>query len=107
MWYMNEERAMIRDMVRDFTENEVKPFVREMEEKDAYPHEIMRKAGELGILGLAYPESVGGQGQDFVNLGIALEEIAKESQCASLCFPVSLGPDRFVISEHRSSRKRF
>ena len=56
MWYMNEERAMIRDMVRNFTQNEVKAAVKEMEENDAYPHELMRKAGDLGILGLAYPE---------------------------------------------------
>lgn len=89
MWYMNEERAMIRDMVRNFTQNEVKAAVKEMEENDAYPHELMRKAGDLGILGLAYPEEVGGQGQDFVNLGIAIEEIAKESPCAALCVLLS------------------
>lgn len=89
MWYMTEEREMIRNMVKEFTENEVKPFVKEMEEHETYPHAIMKKAGDLGILGLAYPEDVGGQGQDYVNLGIALEEISKESITTGLCVLLS------------------
>ena len=57
MWYMNEEREQLKKMVHDFTQEEVKPFVKEMEEKNAFPHEILKKAAELGITGLIFPES--------------------------------------------------
>lgn len=89
MWYMNEERQMIKKMVQEFTQNEVKPFVKIMETEEKYPTELMKKAGELGILGLMYPESVGGAGEDLFNLSIALEEIAKESTTFALCVALS------------------
>lgn len=85
MWYMNEEREQLRKMAHDFAENEVRPFVKEMEEKDAYPHEIIKKAGELGIIGLLFPEQVGGLGPRWVEMGIVLEEIAKVSNTVAMC----------------------
>lgn len=89
MWYMNEERELLQKMVKDFTVNEVKPFVKKMETHEKYPHEILKKAGDMGILGLLYPERVGGSGEDWINLGIAIEEIAKESNTLALCISLS------------------
>ena len=85
MWYMNEERELLRKMVQNFTEKEVKPFVKEMEEHKTFPREIVRKAGEVGIIGLTYPESYGGSGEDYINAALAIEEIAKESNTAAVC----------------------
>lgn len=83
MWYMNEEREMLQKMAMEFTQTEVKPFIKEMEEHDAFPHEIMRKAGELGITGLILPESCDGFGPRWVDFGICLEQIGKESNCVA------------------------
>ena len=83
MWYMNEEREQLKKMAHDFTQEEVKPFVKEMEEKNAFPHEILKKAAELGITGLIFPESCDGFGPNWVDFGICLEEIGKESDCVA------------------------
>jgi alkylation response protein AidB-like acyl-CoA dehydrogenase len=85
MWYMDEERRQLQKMAHEFAVSEVKPFVKEMEEKESFPTKIMKKAGELGLLGLLYPESVGGSGPSWVNMGIVLEEVAKESNTIAMC----------------------
>lgn len=81
MWYLNEERQQLQKMVHDFAIAEVAPFVKEMEEKEAFPHEIIRKAGELGLVALSFPEQIGGMGPKWVEYGIFLEEISKVSSC--------------------------
>ena len=51
-------------MVRNFAENEVEPLVREMDEKEAIPIDIINKMGELGIMGIPVPGNYGGAGMD-------------------------------------------
>lgn len=85
MWYMNEEREQLKKMARDFAVTEVRPFVKKMENEEAFPTEIIKKAGELGMLSLLFPEHVGGVGPCWVDMGIVLEEIAKESNTVAMC----------------------
>ncbi len=85
MWYMNEEREMLQSMAREIAETEIKPFLNEMEETGAFPHGIMKKIGESGILGLFLPEEVGGCGPRWVDLGVCLEEIGKVSNVVANC----------------------
>lgn len=85
MWFMNEEREMLQNMARDFAETEVKPFINEMEENCTFPHEIMKKAAECGITGLILPEDCEGSGPSWVDFGICLEEISKESCVVGNC----------------------
>lgn len=98
MWYMNEERKLLQKMVRDFTQKEVKPFIPKME-KDVYPTEILRKMGKAGILGLCLDEKYGGVGKDWINVGIALEEIAKESNTMALLTYLNSETTTGMISE--------
>lgn len=86
MWYMNEEREQLQKMVHDFAEAEIRPFVKEMEEGDAFPVEIVRKAGELGLIALMFPEQIGGLGPKWIETGIMLEEMAKVSNCVADTF---------------------
>lgn len=86
MWYMNEEREQLQKMVHDFAEAEIRPFVKEMEERDAFPVEIVRKAGELGLIALMFPEQIGGLGPKWIETGIMLEEMAKVSNCVADTF---------------------
>ena len=83
MWYMNEEREMLKNMMSEFVANEVKPLVKDME-NDIYPKEVFKKLGDLGFGGLCQEEKYGGMGVDWINFGIALEEIAKESNTLAL-----------------------
>ena len=79
MWYMNDEREMLQSMARELAVTEIRPFVNHMDETSEFPHEIMRKVAEAGILGLFLPEEVGGCGPRWVDLGVCLEELGKES----------------------------
>src|SRR5574340_1199184 len=74
---LNDEQAMIRDMCRQFAEDEIKPRAEEMDRTGEFPYDIVRKMGELGLLGLPFPEEYGGAGADFLAYCIALEEIGR------------------------------
>lgn len=61
--YFTEEHDQLRKMIRRFVEKEIAPFVDEWEEQGEFPRSVFTRMGELGLLGLHYPESVGGQGE--------------------------------------------
>ena len=74
-----EEHRMIRRMVRDFAEKEIAPRAEEIDATDQFPDDLFRRMGQLGILGLPFPEEYGGSGCGYTGLVIALEEIARVS----------------------------
>jgi butyryl-CoA dehydrogenase len=78
---LTEEQKLLQRTVRDFAEAEVKPIARELDETGRFPLETLRKAGELGLTGIAVPESYGGAGMDHICYSIVIEEIARV--CAS------------------------
>lgn len=84
MWYMTEDRELIRQAAREFAENEVKPYVESMELKGEYPYELVKRMGELGFSGWIHQEVAGGSEGDWVTYGIILEEIAKVSNTLAL-----------------------
>jgi alkylation response protein AidB-like acyl-CoA dehydrogenase len=84
----SEEQKMVRDMVRNFARNEVAPGAEEREKKGEFPAEIIRKAAELGLCGIAVPEEMGGAGFDTVSEMLAVLEIA--SVCASTAITLSV-----------------
>ncbi len=72
-----EEQQMLREMVRDFTNNEIKPVAAQIDEQEAIPEDLIKQIGELGILGVAFPEKYGGGGFGEVGYCITQEEIAR------------------------------
>ena len=58
--YFTEEHKMLRDMVRDFARNEVKPLAQELDEKGGFPYESVKKMTELGLMGIPWDEKYGG-----------------------------------------------
>ena len=50
-----EEQLMLREMVKDFTNNEIKPIAAKIDEDEKIPDDLLKKIGELGILGVAFP----------------------------------------------------
>jgi butyryl-CoA dehydrogenase len=94
-----EEHRMIRRMVRDFAEKEIAPRAEEIDETDQFPEDLFRRMGELGIIGLPFPEEYGGSGGSYTGLVIALEEIARvsgsmaitlDAQTSLYCEPIYL-----------------
>ncbi|MGH7307912.1 MAG: acyl-CoA dehydrogenase [Candidatus Rokuibacteriota bacterium] len=75
------EQQMIQAMAREFAESEIKPIAEEIDRDARFPHETVKRMGELGLLGITVPEAWGGSGADAVSYVMALVEIAR--QCAS------------------------
>ncbi|RMI34331.1 acyl-CoA dehydrogenase family protein [Nocardia stercoris] len=69
------ERQALRATVRGFVEREVRPYLDTWEREGALPRELHKKAGELGLLGIGFPESAGGSGGDLVDATIVAEEL--------------------------------
>jgi butyryl-CoA dehydrogenase len=78
---LTDEQQMVQAMAREFAEGEVKPIAEEIDRDGRFPHETVKRMGELGLLGIAVPERWGGSGADTVAYVVALIEIAR--QCAS------------------------
>lgn len=74
-----EEQNMLRKMVRDFAEKEIKPIVAEMDETDQFPRKTIDAMAELGILGIPIPEELGGAGADFISYITAIHECSRVS----------------------------
>jgi alkylation response protein AidB-like acyl-CoA dehydrogenase len=74
---LTEDQLMLRDMVRQFVEKEAKPTVAERDEHACWPTELVRKMGELGLMGVAVSEEYGGAGMDYVSYAIVIEELSR------------------------------
>ena len=76
---LSAQHEDIRRTVRDFAEREIIPVADELERKGEFPHDIIRKAADLGLLGVPYPEEVGGTGLDSLAYAITIEELSRAS----------------------------
>lgn len=83
-----EEQQMMRKMVRDFAEKEVAKETERMETEDRFPVEIVKKMGELGLMGISIPEKYGGSGMDFTSYIIAIHELSKVSSVLGVILSV-------------------
>ena len=80
-FHLTREQELVRQMMHDFTENEVKPIAAETDKTSTYPRENIEKLFDLGVMGMVVPEEFGGAGADDLSSAIAIEELSK--QCAS------------------------
>ena len=76
-----EEHEMMRQMCRDFADNELKPIAGQLDKEHTFPAAQVAQMGELGLMGVAMPEEYGGTGMDVLAYAIAIEEISRG--CAS------------------------
>jgi butyryl-CoA dehydrogenase len=78
---LSDEQQMIQAMAREFAESAIRPIAAEIDREARFPHETVKRMGELGLMGIGIPETWGGSGADTVAYVVALEEIARV--CAS------------------------
>jgi len=78
---LSQDHKVLRDSVRDFVNNEIKPLAMEIDEKHAIPEALVEQMGEMGLLGSYLPEEYGGAGMDMLSYAIVVEEVSKA--CAS------------------------
>jgi len=78
---LNEEQELIQAMVKEFAESEVAPIAAEIDRNHRFPEELIPKMAELNLLGVPFPEEVGGAGADNLSYSIVVEELSRV--CAS------------------------
>ncbi|WP_280146545.1 acyl-CoA dehydrogenase family protein [Bacillus velezensis] len=90
---LTKEQQMVREMVRDFAKNEIAPKAHEIDQSAVFPIDTFKKIGELGLLGIPFPEEYGGAGGDTISYAAAVEEIGKACGSTGLSYAaaVSLG----------------
>jgi short-chain 2-methylacyl-CoA dehydrogenase len=74
---LTDEQEAIRRLVREFAEGEVRPVAEELDREKRFPYEIVEKLGELGLMGIPYPEEYGGGGADNLSYALAIEELTR------------------------------
>ena len=90
---LSDEQRLLRDTVREFARAEVAPVAYELDRTKAFPYEIVAKLGELGLMGIPFPEEYGGGGGDTLSYALAVEELARidSSVCITMAAHTSLG----------------
>lgn len=90
---LSKEQAMMQEMVRDFANKVIRPRAVEIDEKAAFPVDIIKQMGELGLMGIPFSEQYGGSGADTLSYVIVAEEIARACGSTGLTYVanVSLG----------------
>lgn len=96
---LTEEQLLLQKSVREFAEAEVKPRARELDETGHFPRDLFTKAAELGLTGVALPESEGGAGFDHISYTIVIEEISR--CCASTGVILSVQNSLYCDPIHR------
>ncbi len=106
---LNDEQRMIRDLCREFAEDEIKPQAEEMDRTAAFPYEIVRKMAALGLLGLPFPEAYGGAGADFLTYCLALEEIGRGDASVGITMEAhtSLGATPFYLYGSEEQKQEY
>jgi butyryl-CoA dehydrogenase len=96
---LTEEQQLLQKSVREFAEAEVKPLAKENDETGKFPRGLIQQAAELGLTGVAIPESEGGSGMDHISYSIVIEEISRA--CASTGVILSVQNSLYCDPIHR------
>jgi short/branched chain acyl-CoA dehydrogenase len=106
---LTDEQRMIRDMCREFAEQEIKPRAEEMDRTEEFPYDLIKKMAELGLLGLPFPEKYGGAGADFLSYCIAIEEISRGDAAIGITMEAhtSLGASPFYLFGTEKQKQQY
>jgi alkylation response protein AidB-like acyl-CoA dehydrogenase len=90
---LSDEQRLLRDTVRDFARQEVAPVAEELDRTKSFPYELVAKMGELGLMGIPFPEEYGGGGADTLSYALAVEELTRidSSVAITMAAHTSLG----------------
>lgn len=101
-----DEQIQVRDMVREFAQREVAPYIQEWDAKGEYHPEVLYKMGELGILGLPIPERYGGGGFDYVSFALACEELEAVDTFLRVVMSVHVGLNSLTLHQWATEEQK-
>jgi alkylation response protein AidB-like acyl-CoA dehydrogenase len=106
---LSQEQRMIQQAVREFAEKAIAPQARHVDESGEFPADTFRKMGELGLMGLPFPEAYGGAGADSVSAAIAIAEVARACGSTALAYAahMGLGSAPIALFGNEEQKQRF
>ena len=106
--HFTEEQQLMRQMVKDFAKKEVEPYIPQME-KGKFPRDILKKMGELGLMGITAPANLGGADMDFTSYIIAIHELSKVSATLGVILSVhtSVGTNPILYFGNQKQRNKY
>ena len=109
MFGLTEEQKQLQSAVRAFAEGEIAPHVSEWDEKSEFPHAVVKKLGEMGLLGVIFPESLGGAGMGYVEYVLAVEELSRVDGSVGIIVAAhnSLCTNHIMLAGNDEQRKRW
>ncbi len=97
---LNETQKMIRETARQFAHDELASTAESRDEKEEFPHDAVKKLGELGFMGMVVPEQYGGAGLDTVSYSLAVEEISRVDASCGVIMSVNNSLVCYGINEY-------
>jgi alkylation response protein AidB-like acyl-CoA dehydrogenase len=105
---LSQQHRLFRDTVREFAEGEIAPVAEELDRSSRFPLDELRKAAELGLLGIPFPEEYGGTGADTLSYALAIEELGRidSSFAITVAAHTSLGTSPiYLFGDERQKRE--
>ena len=104
-----DEQNMLREMVRDFTNNEIKPIAAKIDKEEKVPESLLKQLGELGVLGVSFPEEYGGGGFGEIGYCISQEEIARGCMSTATVIGAhqSIGANSIYLGGSEEQKKKY
>jgi alkylation response protein AidB-like acyl-CoA dehydrogenase len=104
-----EEQELLRRTVREFAEKEIAPHVMDFDERQEFPLAIMKQAGELGLLGILFPEAYGGAGLGYVEYALVVEELSRVDGSVGISVAAHNGlcANHIYVAGNEAQRRKF
>ena len=103
---LSPEHQMVQNMVRDFAQKEVAPIIKECDRQQQMAEFVLPRMGELGILGICLPVKYGGQGMDYIALGLACEELEVVDTSLRVAMSVHVGLNSMALFQWATEEQK-
>src|ERR1700716_591392 len=106
---LSDDHRLLRDTVRDFARQEIAPVAEEIDRTHSFPYGIVRRLGELDLMGVPFPEEYGGAGGDSLAYALVVEELtrADSSVAITMCAHTSLGTQPIYLFGDQDQKERY
>jgi alkylation response protein AidB-like acyl-CoA dehydrogenase len=106
---LSDDHRLLRDTVRDFATSEVAPLAEELDRTKRFPYDIVRRLGELDLMGIPFPEQYGGAGSDSLAYALVVEELTRvdSSVAITLCAHTSLGTQPIYLFGSEEQKQEY
>jgi glutaryl-CoA dehydrogenase (non-decarboxylating) len=103
---LSQEHRMVQKMVREFAQKEVAPIIKECDRQQQMAEFVLPRMGELGILGICLPVKYGGQGMDYITLGLACEELEVVDTSLRVVMSVHVGLNSMALFQWATEEQK-